>query len=234
MASGIPRLQVFATIESVLLHGKAAGRREAARALAEFHGAEANALAVSGPEGPRSARASHIASQLRGRGIPGVLPTLLEMVDSRHAVVRKAARDSLAEFSFRRYLRTFDMLDENVRQSTGMLVKKIDPQTVPRAQGRAAFAGADPPPARHGHRPADRRRGAAGGDHPRAARRRGSHGADRSGGRLGPKRTARRAGMALERALSDRSEGVRHTAQRSLQERAVRALHAESPSALQE
>ena len=53
------------------------------------------------------------------------------MVDSRHAVVRKAARDSLAEFSFRRYLRTFDMLDEDVRQSTAVLVKKIDPQTVP-------------------------------------------------------------------------------------------------------
>ena len=36
MASGIPRLQVFATIESVLLHGKAAGRREAARAWPNF------------------------------------------------------------------------------------------------------------------------------------------------------------------------------------------------------
>ena len=39
------------------------------------------------------------------------------MVDSPHAVVRKAARESLAEFSFRRYLAAFDMLDEEVRQA---------------------------------------------------------------------------------------------------------------------
>ena len=74
---------------------------------------------------------AHIVGQLRGRGIPGILPVLLEMVDSPHAVVRKAARESLAEFSFRRYVAAFEMLDDEVRQSTGMLVKKIDPQTVP-------------------------------------------------------------------------------------------------------
>jgi len=46
-------------------------------------------------------------------------------------VVRKAARESLDEFSFSRFLAAFDMLDDEVRRSTGTLVKKIDPQTVP-------------------------------------------------------------------------------------------------------
>jgi HEAT repeat protein len=131
MASGIPRPQALAVIEDLLQCGKAGGRREAARALAEFHGAQANALALKALEDRDPQVQAHIVSQLRSRCIPGVLPGLVEMVDSPHAVVRKAARESLAEFSFRRFLGTFDMLDEEVRQSTGMLVKKIDPQTVP-------------------------------------------------------------------------------------------------------
>ena len=131
MASGIPRLQAFTVIEEMLLRGKPGGRREAARALAEFHGAEANALAMTAVKDHDPQVQAQIVAQLRGRGIPGVLPGLVEMVDSPHAVVRKAARESLAEFSFRRFLGAFDMLDDQVRQSTGMLVKKIDPQTVP-------------------------------------------------------------------------------------------------------
>ncbi len=131
MASGIPRLQAFLTIEDVLLYGRTGGRREAAHALAEFHGAEANTLALKALEDRDPHVQAHIVSQLRSRGIPGVLPGLVEMVDSPHAVVRKAARESLAEFSFKRFLGAFDLLDDEVRQSTGLLVKKIDPQTVP-------------------------------------------------------------------------------------------------------
>ena len=59
-----------------------------------------------------------------------MLPNLLELVESPYAVVRKAARDSLSEFTFKRFVAAFDMLDEDVRRSTGMLVKKIDPQSV--------------------------------------------------------------------------------------------------------
>ena len=73
---------------------------------------------------------ANIIPQLRGRGIPGVLPSLLELVESPYAVVRKAARESLAEFSFKRFVAAFDMLDEEVRRSTGLLVKKIDVQSV--------------------------------------------------------------------------------------------------------
>ena len=74
---------------------------------------------------------ANIIPQLRGRGIPGVLPSLLELVESPYAVVRKAVRESLSEFSFKRFVAAFDMLDEDVRRSTGRLVKKIDPQSVP-------------------------------------------------------------------------------------------------------
>jgi len=131
MASGIPRQHALGLVETVLLHGKPGGRREAARALGALQGADANAMAMSALADPDPQVQANIIPQLRGRGIPGVLPSLLELVESPYAVVRKAARESLAEFSFKRFVAAFDMLDEEVRRSTGLLVKKIDTQTVP-------------------------------------------------------------------------------------------------------
>jgi len=130
MASGVPRQQALGLIETILLHGKPGGRREAARALGEFQGTDANALAMSAVADPDPQVQANIILQLRGRGIPCVLPTLLELIESPYAVVRKAARESLAEFSFSRYVTAFDMLDEEVRRSTGLLIKKIDIQCV--------------------------------------------------------------------------------------------------------
>jgi HEAT repeat protein len=70
-------------------------------------------------------------AQLRPRGIPGALAILLERIDSPHHVVREAARESLAEFNFKRFLAAYDMLEEDVRRSTGLLVKRIDAQAIP-------------------------------------------------------------------------------------------------------
>ena len=208
VAANIPRMQVFGVLESVLRHGNAGGRREAARALADFHGAEANALALKALEDPDPQVQAHIVAQLRSRGIPGVLPGLVGMVDSPHAVIRKAAQESLAEFSFRRFLGAFDLLDDEVRQSTGLLVKKIDPQTGPllreelhspvRTRRLRALAIAR----------ADRHRRPAGGADRRDVGGRGPHGAHGGGGGLGPQR-GEASRLALERALDDTSEAVR-------------------------
>lgn len=127
ITAAIPRQQAFAAIECTLLHGKPGGRREAARMLAEFRGADANALAMQALPDPDPQVQAFIVAQLRSRGIPGILPSLLELVESPYEAVRKAARESLAEFSFKRYVGAFDMLEEDVRRSTGLLVKKIDP-----------------------------------------------------------------------------------------------------------
>lgn len=131
MNTGIPRKQAFTVVSHLLQHGQTGGRRAAAEALRAFSGAEANALALLALQDEDPDVQAHILVQLRSRGIPGALPHLVEMVDSPHAIVRNAARESLAEFSFKRFLAAFDMLDDEVRQSTGMLVKKIDSQTLP-------------------------------------------------------------------------------------------------------
>ncbi len=131
VTSAIPRAQIFALLESVLKVGKPAGRRAAAEALAEFNGAEANALALKALGDPDPQVQAAIILQLRRRGIPGVLARLVELLESPHPAVRQAARKSLAEFTFHRYLGAFDMLDDDVRRSTGALVKKVDPQILP-------------------------------------------------------------------------------------------------------
>ncbi len=129
MTSGIPRAQACSLVEYLLQHGKPGGRRAAAEALDAFRGADANLLALAALDDEDPEVQAKILVQLRARGIPGALARLVEMVDSPHEVVCTAARKCLAEFSFSRYLASFDLLDEEVRASTGELVKKVDPQT---------------------------------------------------------------------------------------------------------
>ena len=76
----------------------------------------------------RKSKPRHSASS--AGGIPGALPTLLSYIDSPHHLVRQAARESLSEFGFPRFLAAFDMLEEDVARCTGMLVKRINVNTV--------------------------------------------------------------------------------------------------------
>jgi len=134
MISSVSRARAFAVVQHLLLYGKPKGRRAAAEALNEFNGAEANALVLKALDDEDPQVQANVLVQLRRRGILGALPRLVEKVDSQHAVVRRAARMSLDEFNFQRFLAAFDMLDDEVRQSTGTLVRKVDPQTVPQLQ----------------------------------------------------------------------------------------------------
>ncbi len=129
--SGMKRREAFELVRHLLAAGKAEGRRAAVQALAEFTGADANALVVRALDDEDPLVQAGAAAQLRSRGIQGALGRLIELLDSPHAAVAQAARDSLAEFNARRFLASFDMLDEEARRTTGALVKKIDPRTVP-------------------------------------------------------------------------------------------------------
>jgi HEAT repeat protein len=134
VASGTPRLKVFSMIEYLVVFGKPGGRRAAIEALREFSGADANNLVLRAADDLDPHVQAAAVAQLRRRGIPGSLSRLVALVDSPYAPVRKAARENLEEFTVDRFLRAFDMLDEEVRQSTAALVGKIDPQTIPRLE----------------------------------------------------------------------------------------------------
>ncbi len=150
VASSMNRNDAMRLIEHLATGGKTIGRRAAAAALAKFTGADANTLTLRLLKDEDPQVQATAARQLRKRGIPGALTILIDLVDSPHRLVRAAARESLVEFSFKRFLGAFDMLDDDVRRSTGMLVAKIDPETLPSlctelespsARCRAARAG---------------------------------------------------------------------------------------------
>lgn len=69
---------------------------------------------------------ARILVQMRNRGIRVTLPRLLELADSQHIEVRTAVKQCLGDFTVQRYLMAFDMLDDAVRRTTGILVSKVD------------------------------------------------------------------------------------------------------------
>ncbi|MDX1945612.1 MAG: HEAT repeat domain-containing protein [Pirellulaceae bacterium] len=130
VASSLPRAKAFEAVAYALRHGKVAGRRAAAQALAEFRGAEANALALWAMDDDDPQVRATAASQLRERGIPGATSRLLQLLESPHQIEREAAQASLDDFHFDRFLATFDDLPEAARQSTGPLVRRVDPLAI--------------------------------------------------------------------------------------------------------
>ena len=63
-------------------------------------------------------------------GIPGSLARLVEFLDSTEPLVQAAAKQSLAEFQFRRLADAWDSLDEETRRHAGTLVRRVDASAV--------------------------------------------------------------------------------------------------------
>ncbi|MEX2185801.1 MAG: HEAT repeat domain-containing protein [Pirellulales bacterium] len=129
-ASGMARLDVLELLEHVLRYGNVGGRRAASNVLPGFDDPKATELLRSALDDPDPQVQANVLAHLRPRNVQGALATLVAMVESPHDLVRQAAREGLEEFNFERFLRTFDTMDEDVRCTTGVLVKKVDPQAL--------------------------------------------------------------------------------------------------------
>ncbi len=131
MGSGVSRAQAFSVIEYVLLSGKPGGRREAALALADRLTAW---MRMRWPCGPWATRIRKFRPtcfrNCAAAEYPAYCRAWRKSWTARILSVRLAAREALAEFSFRDFWDTFDMMDEQARESTAALVKKIDQQTI--------------------------------------------------------------------------------------------------------
>lgn len=131
MCTNVNRHEKFTVLKHLLRQGKPGGRRAAASALAEFQGADANRLVLDAIKDDDAHVQAFALAQLRRRGLPGAMATLIGMLDSPHQVVQRTTQRCLREFNFDRYVSAFDSLSEDVRRSTGQLVKRVDDQ-VPR------------------------------------------------------------------------------------------------------
>jgi HEAT repeat protein len=124
------RLKVFEVVKYAMCHCGILSRRAASAALAEFKGGEANELALQAMDDTDPEVQANVVRQMRDRGIPGIMPRLIELVESPHERVREAARQSLSEFNFQRFISAFEMLEPEIRRCSGTLVKRVDPQAV--------------------------------------------------------------------------------------------------------
>lgn len=130
VAAAVKRPLALQVIAHLLSFGKPAGRLDAAAALAEFTGLEANELAVRGLADDDSRVRAMLARQLRHRGIPDAIERLLALLDSPHEIERQAAADSLEEYRFERFAANFENLTPESRRFAGQIVRRVDPQAL--------------------------------------------------------------------------------------------------------
>ncbi|MCS7238715.1 MAG: HEAT repeat domain-containing protein [Thermoguttaceae bacterium] len=136
--SGIRRLQAQEVLRQIVRLGLPAARTAAVNALADFTGPQANVIICQALQDPEPEVKAAAARQLRSRGIVGAIPRLIDLLESPEPVVQEAARESLQEFRFDRFLAAFDLVDEGVRHTTGWLVRKVDPTAVDRLRQELA------------------------------------------------------------------------------------------------
>lgn len=143
-ASGVSPDAVLDSLEELLLAGEPAGRAAACEALAEFPGDHTNHLilqAVYDTSPPVQAAATR---QLRDRHIPGTMPLLSDLLDGPHEEVRNAAREALAEFSFENFVKNYDSLSEEARQTTGSFVQRVDEEYLALLKNELSAQGVKP------------------------------------------------------------------------------------------
>jgi HEAT repeat protein len=126
--TSLKRETALAVLQAVARAGTLVGKVAALKALAHFQGADANAIVLEALHDSAPRVQAEVVRQLRTRGIPGALTKLIALADSPHEIVRTAVRSVLTEFTFDRFLGAFDLLSDDVRRSTGLMVKKINPQ----------------------------------------------------------------------------------------------------------
>jgi HEAT repeat protein len=131
-AANIARDDQFDLLVMLLRRGKAEGRRASCGALADFHRPQAVPLVLAALQDPDRGVQAAAARQLRRRHVPHALERLVEMLNSPAAEVRDAARASLSEFNFARYQASFDLLDNDSRQTAGRLAFQVDATAKPR------------------------------------------------------------------------------------------------------
>ncbi len=131
LASGMKRLEAFEALRYLVQHGRVGGRIAAVAALTEFNDDQASQLTIEALDDPDPEVQATALVHLRDRGIPGAMSRAIAALNSPHAVIVQAARDSLSEFHFDRFLRSYELLDDESRLTTGQLVARVDPQSIP-------------------------------------------------------------------------------------------------------
>ena len=143
MACNLEPEQALELVQFVLRHGKIGGRRAAAAVLPQFEGPLVNELALLGLNDNDPVVQTTMLGMHRRRPIANITGRLIELLDSSHLQVRKAVRQCLSEFEFRRFLGSYSAMNEVTRYYVGRMVRRVDPEALNslRAELKSASRG---------------------------------------------------------------------------------------------
>lgn len=125
--SGVDERRTLEFLREVMKNGKVGGRVAVAELMTEFRGYDANDLILTAIEDESAEVQKAVLPIFMDRSIPGAISRLARLVESPDRDLRQMVRECLAEFTFARFMDTFDTLDEDTRWLTGELVTKIEP-----------------------------------------------------------------------------------------------------------
>jgi HEAT repeats len=131
-ASGLERSDLFQLLSFMMKRASPEGRQTSCDALARFPESRASQLVLAALQDSDPGVKAAAIRQIRHRRLPGAMEILVSLLDSPSTIVRDAARSSLSEFNFFRYQASFESLDFAARQTSGKLVRKVDPHAMRR------------------------------------------------------------------------------------------------------
>jgi HEAT repeat protein len=130
VCANISQQQKLEFIDRILQEGSIPARRCAADMLAYLSGADANAVVLRTLSDDDGEVKASVIRQLRQREIPDALTLLVCHLDAPQPTVREAARESLADITFDRFLNAYDQWDDETRSNEGQLALQVDPQFI--------------------------------------------------------------------------------------------------------
>lgn len=127
MLCGIPAEQKLELVALLLDSTDSTARLAAAESLVHVPGSHANQLVLACLDDEEPAVQAAAARQLRDRNIPNALVILMAKLDSPEPRIQQAARLALSDYTFERFLGSYEDMDENARRVAGSLILKVDP-----------------------------------------------------------------------------------------------------------
>ncbi len=113
-------------LASVLDQCVATARRDAVHAISQLPGQDPTQLLLSCVSDADIEVRAAALGLIRGRKIVSAMQILMDHLDDENPRMQEVARQSLSDFSFKRFSATYDQLPETQRKSLGQAVLKID------------------------------------------------------------------------------------------------------------
>ena len=132
VASGLDDEKKLGILEWLVKFGSPEGRLAATDVLSELESEKVQEVVLDSLSAPEPEVQAWATLQLRHWSIPNAMELLVKRLDSPIAEVRTAARAELGDFNLGRVLELFDHLDPRIYDSVSMLLRKIDPEVIPK------------------------------------------------------------------------------------------------------